>query len=368
MSSEKMLAVVCHAPHDYRVEEVERPRPGPGEVLVEVGASGICHSDVNCFAGAISLWGEDGKSGFCEAPVVPGHEFSGTVVELGEGAGERHHVEIGDKVTAEQIIPCGCCRFCRSGHYWMCREANVFGFKRGRGEGAWRELMILPARSRVHVLDERLSMQEGAYVEPLACAIHAIDRGGIGPGDSVVIAGVGNIGLCAVQVARSFNPGLVVAMDPLVDRLLLALELGADVAVNPLEEDAPARVRELTGGYGCDVYVEMSGSPMAVQEGLEMTRALGTVVSFSVVHEPVPIDWSIIGDVKELDVRGSHLGPYCYPRAIEAIAEQKVDVKRLISAEYPLEEFSAAMEAARGGNLKTMLIPSGATPSELRVP
>jgi threonine dehydrogenase-like Zn-dependent dehydrogenase len=365
-----MLAVVCHAPFDYRVEEIARPHPGPGEIVIAVGASGICHSDVNCFNGALSLWGEDGKSGFCEAPVVPGHEFAGTVVELGESAEERHGVAAGGRVTAEQIVPCGDCRFCLSGDYWMCRQANVLGFKRGRGEGAWSEYMLLPAKARVHKLDERLSLEEGAYIEPLSCAIHAVDRAGIEPGDTVVIAGAGNIGLCALQVARGFDPGRLIATDVKAERLELARELGADLALDPLAEDPPAAVRELTGGYGCDIYIEMSGAPEAVRQGLEMTRALGTVVSFSVVHEPVPIDWSLIGDVKELTVRGSHLGPYCYPRAIEQVAEGMVDVRRLTGARLPLEEFPAAMEIARAGGLKTMLIPGrpGASASGLRAP
>ena len=357
MKSEKMLAVVCHAPYDYRVQEVDRPRPGPGEILVEVGAAGICHSDVNCFTGAISLWGEDGSSGFCEAPVVPGHEFAGTVAELGEGAADRHQVAPGDRVTAEQIIPCGECRYCRAGQYWMCQPANILGFKRGRGEGAWAEYMIFPAKARVHKLDERLSLEEGAYIEPLACAVHAVDRAGIRPGDTVVIGGVGNIGLCALQVAKSFNPDRLIALDTKPDRLELAGKLGADIAINALEHDAVGRVKELTGGDGCDVYIEMSGSKLAVPPALEMMRCLGTVVAFSVIPEPVTLNWSIIGDEKELDLRGSHLGPYCYPRAIEAVAEGKIDVKSLISERYPLEEFPAAMEAARGGNLKTMLVP-----------
>ncbi len=352
-----MLAVVCHAPYDYRVQEVDCPSPGPGEILVEVGASGICHSDVNCFTGAISLWGEDGSSGFCEAPVIPGHEFAGTVAELGVGAADRHEVALGDRVTAEQIIPCGNCRYCKSGQYWMCQPANIFGFKRGRGEGAWAEYMIFPAKARVHRLDPRLSLEQGAYIEPLACAIHAVDRAGIKPDDTVVIGGVGNIGLCALQVAKSFNPGRLIALDTQPDRLVLALELGADVAVNALEQNAPERVKELTGGDGCDVYIEMSGNALAVPPALEMTRRLGTVVAFSVISDPVTLNWSIIGDEKELDLLGSHLGPYCYPRAIEAVAEGKVDVNSLISERYPLEQFPAALEAARGGNLKTMLIP-----------
>jgi threonine dehydrogenase-like Zn-dependent dehydrogenase len=358
MSQDTMLAVVCHGPQDYRVEEIARPRPGPGEILVKVGAAGICASDMKCFAGGPLFWGRDGVPGYVEAPVVAGHEFAGIVAELGEGAAERHGVALGDHVVAEQIIPCGRCRFCRHGQYWMCEPHVIFGFKRRRGEGGWAEYMIYPANARVHTIDRRIPAEEAAYIEPLACAMHAVDRGGIQPGDTVVVAGVGNIGLCALQAARRFNPGQLIALDTKDYRLGLARELGADVTINPLEEDAPAQVKALTEGYGCDVYIEITGNARAPQQGLEMIRRLGTLVAFSVLNEPAVIDWNLVGDQKELNIHGSHLGPYCYPKAIRAVAEGEIDVKRLISARYPLAEFPAAMEAARGGdNLKTLLIP-----------
>lgn len=358
MGSETMRAVVCHGPYDYRVEEIARPRPGPGELLVKVGAAGICASDIKCYTGGPVFWGQDGAGGYCEAPVVAGHEFAGTVAALGEGAAERHGVAPGDHVVAEQIIPCGQCRFCKSGHYWMCEPHVIFGFKRGRGEGGMAEYMIYPANARVHKIDPRVGAREAAYIEPLACAMHAVDRGEIKPGDAVVIAGVGNIGLCALQAARRYNPGLLIALDTKDYRLELARTLGADVAINPVQEDAPARVKALTEGYGCDVYIEITGSAQAPQQGLAMIRRLGTLVAFSVLNEPATLDWNLVGDQKELNVHGSHLGPYCYPKAITAIADGSIDVKSLISAEFPLGEFPAAMEAARGGaNLKTLLIP-----------
>jgi len=358
MATETMRAVVCHAPHDYRVEEVAKPAPGPGEVLVKVGAAGICASDMACYAGASMFWGEDGAGGYCEAPVIPGHEFAGTVTALGEGAAELHKVAVGDLVVAEQIIPCGACRFCLTGHYAQCQAHDIFGFKGHRAEGAWADYMIYPVRSLIHKIDPRITMAEAVYIEPLACAIHAVDRGDIRPGDTVVIAGVGNIGMCALQAARAYNPGQLIALDTKNNRLELARRLGADVGVNPLEEDAAARVRALTDDYGCDVYVEMSGSAKAPQQGLDMIRRLGTLVAFSVLKERAVIDWNMVGDQRELNIHGSHLGPYCYPRAIRAIADGSVDVKSLITAHYPLSEFSAALDAARDGdNLKTLLIP-----------
>ncbi len=358
MAVEMMHAVRCYGPYDYRVEEIARPEPGPGEILVKVGAAGICASDIKCYTGGTLFWGKDGANGYVEAPVVAGHEFAGRVAALGEGAAERHVVALGDHVVAEQIIPCGHCRFCENGQYWMCEPNVIFGFKRHRAEGGMAEYMIYPANARVHTIDPRISPQEAAYIEPLACAMHAVDRGEIKPGDTVVIAGVGNIGLCALQAARRYNPGQLIALDTKPYRLELAKKLGADVAINPLEEDAPACVKALTEGYGCDVYIEITGSAKAPQQGLDMIRRLGTIVAFSVLNEPATIDWNMVGDQKELNVHGSHLGPYCYPKTITAIAEGSIDVKSLITARFPLAEFPAAMEAACGGdNLKTLLIP-----------
>jgi threonine dehydrogenase-like Zn-dependent dehydrogenase len=358
MASETMQAVVAYGPYDYRVEERERPRPGRGELLVKVGAAGICASDIKCFTGAPLFWGEGGSGGYCEAPVTPGHEFAGTVVEFGEDAAELHGVELGDHVVAEQIIPCKRCRFCKSGHYWMCEPHVIFGFKHVRGEGGFADYMIYPANSLVHKIPSAVSARHAAYIEPLACAMHAVDRGEISPGDTVVIAGVGNIGLCALQAAKRFNPGQLIAVDTKDERLELARRLGAHVGINPLEEDGPARVKALTEGYGCDVYIEITGSAKAPQQGLEMIRRLGTLVAFSVLNEPAVIDWNLVGDQKELDVHGSHLGPYCYPKTIQAIADGSVDVESLISEEFPLGDFDAAMEAARdGSHLKTLVVP-----------
>jgi erythritol/L-threitol dehydrogenase len=358
MAAATMRAVVCYGPRDYRVEERPVPQPGPGELLVKVGAAGICASDMKCFAGGPLFWGDDGKSGYCEAPVTAGHEFAGLVVAMGDGAAERHGVGMGDHVVAEQIIPCGVCRFCKSGHYWMCEPHVIFGFKRRRAEGGMADYMLYPANSRVHKVDQRVSVREAAYIEPLACAIHAVQRGNIQPGDTVVMAGVGNIGLCMLQAAKRYNPGQLIAVDTKDYRLDLAQRLGADAVLNPQSEDAVAAVKRLTGGYGADVYIEAAGHPSAAQQGLDMLRRLGTFVVFSVLNEPATINWTTVGDQKELTIHGSHLGPYCYPAAIDAIASGTIDVKRLISAEYPLEQFDEAMAAARGGaNLKTLLIP-----------
>ncbi|MCA9877908.1 MAG: alcohol dehydrogenase catalytic domain-containing protein, partial [Thermomicrobiales bacterium] len=195
MIDETMQAVRVYGPRDYRVEEVPVPAPGPNEVLIEVEACGICASDMKCFLGGELFWGIDGKGGGVIGPVTAGHEYAGRVVALGEGAAEKHGVDIGDRVIAEQIVPCDECRFCRNGQYWMCQFGYVFGFQ-DVVNGGMAKYCLYPATARVHKVPESLSAGEAAYIEPAACAWHAVDRGEIKEGDVVVISGVGNIGLC----------------------------------------------------------------------------------------------------------------------------------------------------------------------------
>lgn len=356
--AETMTAVVCHGPGDYRVEEVPVPTIGPGELLLQIPAAGICASDIKCFLGGPLFWGDETRPAYVEAPVIAGHEFAGRVVAAGEGALDRHGVRLGDRVIPEQIIPCNACRFCKRGQYWMCQVHDIFGFKGKRADGGWAPYLRVPANAIVHRIPDTVSDQQAAYIEPLACAIHAVERGEIQLGDVVAIGGVGNIGLCMLQAARLRGPGCLIALDTRDYRLDIARQLGADVCINVTAEDALARVRQLTDGYGVDVYIEVSGHPSGVVQGLQMMRKLGTMVEFSVFTQPTTVDWTIIGDTKELNIHGSHLGPYCYPKAIDALARRTIVVDPLIGASYPLREFPAAMEAARSGDiLKTLLVP-----------
>ena len=124
-----MRAIMCREPWDYRLEEVPTPQAGPGEVVVKVNACGVCASDIKCYTGAPLFWGDEHRAPYVEAPVIAGHEFIGEVVELGEGAGEKNGIQIGDTAIAEQIVPCWECRYCRTGKYWLCQVHNIFGFQ-----------------------------------------------------------------------------------------------------------------------------------------------------------------------------------------------------------------------------------------------
>jgi len=353
----RMTAIVCYAPKDYRVEQVERPTAGPRELVIRIGACGICASDCKCWSGAKMFWG--GKTPYVKPPVIPGHEFFGYVDEIGEGAAEHFGVKVGDRVIAEQIVPCDQCRYCRSGKYWMCEVHNIFGFQRQVADGGMSEFMRIPSTARLHKIPESLSLEEAAIIEPLSCAIHAVNRGDIQLDDVVVIAGAGPIGLMMVQVAHLKTPKKLIVIDMVPERRALALKYGADVVIDPKAEDAAAIVRSLTDGYGCDVYIEATGSPAGATQGLDLIRKLGRFVEFSVFGADTTADWSVIGDRKELDLRGSHLGPYCYPIAIDLLARKLVTSKGIVTHDYTFDQWDEAIHVAYGlDSIKVLMKPA----------
>jgi len=354
-----MRAVRIYDVEDYRLEELPVPRIDDGEVLIRVVAAGICAGDPKTFRGSPRVWGSDVLPRYIQPPVTAGHEFVGEVVELGAGAAEKHGLKLGDWAVSEQIIPCGECRFCRSGSYWMCRRHDIYGYVSGRADGAWAEYMRLPQGAINHRIPDGLHIPEAAIIEPLACAIHAVERADVQLEDCVVIAGMGPIGLCMLQIARLKNPRMLVAVETRPSRLERARECGADIVLNPVEEDVVERVHALTGGYGCDKYIEAAGTETAVIQGLTLLRNLGTFVEFGVHAKPVCVDWSLIGDAKELTILGSHLSPYTYPKAIRLLEDGTIDPEKVVTHALPLESFRDGLELVEQGDesLKVLLLP-----------
>ena len=178
-------------------------------------------------------------------------------------------------------------------------------------------------------------------------------------GDTVVVSGCGPLGLGMVAAARLRNPGCLVALDVVDSRLDVAKQCGADVVLNPAKDDVIAEMLKMTDGYGCDVYIEAAGHPASVVQGLHMIRKLGTFVEFSVMREPVTADWTIIGDTKELNIHGSHLGPYCYPLAIDMLVKRQVPVGSIVTHQLPLAEYQQGLDLVYSArdSLKVMLVP-----------
>lgn len=353
-----MEAVVCHGPEDYRLQERDVAAPGPGEVVIRVHSAGICASDIACYVGTPGYWPAGDIPGYVQPPVVPGHEFVGKVAALGEGAAEKTGLRIGDTAVSEQIVPCRNCRFCHRGQYWMCANGDTYGF-RAATQGAMATYMKFPANAINHRIPDNVPIEHAVYIEPLACAIHAVQRGEIELDDVVVIAGAGPIGMGMIAAARLRGPRTLIVTDVNEARLELARTAGADVVINPARTDVVAEVHKLSDGYGCDVFIEASGHPSAIEQGLRMIRSLGTLVVFGVFKEPVTVDWSVIGDRKELDIRGSHLGPYCYPIAIDMLARGHLPMDEIVTHSLELKDYQQGFDLARSGKqaLKVALLP-----------
>ncbi|RKR03268.1 2-desacetyl-2-hydroxyethyl bacteriochlorophyllide A dehydrogenase [Kushneria sinocarnis] len=351
-----MKAVVAYGPGDYRYEEVPVPElENDHEILVRVEGCGICAGDIKSFDGAPSFWGDEYQPPYIKAPMIPGHEFIGHVVKVGDAVTDY---KPGDRVISEQIVPCWNCRFCNRGQYWMCEKHDLYGFQNNVNGGMAEYMKFTKEAINYHVPEE-LPLEKAILIEPYACSLHAVQRARIELGDVVVLSGAGTLGLGMVGAAKKAGAEKLVVLDLFDDRLELARQFGADLTLNPGRDDVVSIIKEMTEGYGCDVYIEATGHPKSVEQGLSMIRKLGRFVEFSVFKDPVSVDWSIISDRKELDLLGSHLGPYCYPLVINGISDGSFPTEGVVTHKLPLAQFQEGFELMQSGSksLKIVLIP-----------
>ena len=339
-----MRALVATAPGQYALRSLPIPEVGEEDILIRVEACGICAGDLKASHGTARFWGGDGMPGFCKPPFIPGHEFFGTVEAIGEKASGGF--KIGDRIISEQIVPCGECYYCRRGMYWLCEPHDVYGFK-SYLNGGMAEYALLPKGSINYRVPDTFTLEEAVLIEPLACSFHGVEQGNIQPDDTVVLAGAGTLGLGMVNAICAMPHKQLIVLDMIDSRLELAKQIGADVVLNPGKEDALAECMRLTGQIGCVVYIEATGHPSAVQQGLDMLRKGGSFVEFSVMSGTSTIDWSIIGDAKELTIRGSQLSPHCYPKVIQAIQDKKLKIDKIVSHKFRLEDWEKAYRVAQ---------------------
>lgn len=345
-----MKALVAHDKGDYRFEkEWPVPECGDDDIIIKTEGCGICAGDLKCYHGN-STWGDETHVRWVRPPFIPGHEFLGHVAAKGKNVTEYG---IGDRVIADQIVPCGKCKFCKTGRYWMCQPHATFGFQK-ENNGGMAEYVRYPKNAVVYHVPENMPLEQALLIEPYGCSKHAVDRANIGIEDVVVISGAGTLGLGMITYARQMNPAKLIVLDMMDERLEKAKEFGADIVLNPGKEDALKKVEELTDGYGCDIYIEATGYPSSVVQGLQMVRKLGTFVEFGVFAEKTAVDWTLIGDNKELNVFGAHLSPYCYPYVIENIANGLLKTNGIVKHLFDLEDWEKAFEYATGkyGDLK----------------
>lgn len=343
-----MKAVVKYAlgPGNVELREVDEPAPQPDEVKIEVKAAGICGSDLHIYRGDIKLP--------LKPPVVMGHEFSGVVAEVGSSVSE---FKPGDRVTSEtSAYVCGSCLPCRTGNYNVCAEKRLIGYW---FNGAFAKYCVVPSRL-VHRLPSNVSFLSGALCEPLACCVNGVlEKTLISPGDVVVVAGPGTIGLLSTQLVKA-GGGFVILCGTSVDgkRLEIGRKLGADVTVNIQEQDPWEVVSELTDNAGCDVFLECSGSPSAVQMGFQLVRRGGRYTQIGLAGHPFELDFDTVA-YKELIVRGS-LGQRwtAWRIGLKLLERGLVRTEELVSHVLPLSRWKEGFtKTERKEGLKIILKP-----------
>jgi L-iditol 2-dehydrogenase len=336
---------------DYRkleITEIECPPLGPHDVLVRVGACGICGSDVHGF---------DGSTGRRIPPLVMGHEAAGTIEEVGHAVDRDW---IGRCVTFDSTISCGQCDSCGRGQVNLCPHRRIFGVAcdEFRQQGAFAEFVAVPEHL-LHRLPDGMPLEHAALIEPVSVAFHAVDRLRISPGDRAVVVGSGMIGLLVIQALRLAGCREVIAVDIDAGRLELARELGSTHTINSNDESAVAAVLELTDDRGADIAIEVVGTAPAIQTAIGCVRRGGQIVLVGNAAPEVPLPLQTVV-TRELTLLGSCASAGEYPRAIELVASGAIRVAPLISAIAPLAEGPKWFErlyAREPGLMKVILKP-----------
>ena len=320
-----MKALLLSKYRQLDLAEVPTPSPAADEVLIRVGACGICGSDVH---------GYDGSSGRRIPPIVMGHEASGTVEALGAGVA---NFRIGDRVTFDSTVYCGACAFCRRGEVNLCDNRQVLGVSCGdyRRAGAFAEYVVVPARI-VYRLPESISFAEAAMLEAVAVAMHGVSLAHFGPETTAVVVGAGTIGLLTMQALRAAGCARVFISDIDTTRLKLAEQLGAP-AILSAASDPVAQVLQLTKGMGVDVAIECVGRNETVAASIASVRKGGTVVLVGNISPEVTLPLQKVV-TRQIRLQGSCASAGEYPQAIELMARGAIQVKPLITAIAPLQE------------------------------
>jgi threonine dehydrogenase-like Zn-dependent dehydrogenase len=212
----------------------------------------------------------------------------------------------------------------------MCQRHDIYGFQT-HVNGAMAEYMKFPIDAINYKIAKDIPVEKAVLIEPYACSKHCVDRANITNEDIVVLAGAGTLGLGMIGAIKLRNPKKLIVLDMKQDRLELSKKFGADITINPSKADVKEIIMEMTEGYGCDIYIEATGHPASVKQGLELVRKLGTFVEFSVFKDLVTVDWSITGDSKELNIYGAHLSPFCYEPVIDWISNGKLPTDGVVT-------------------------------------
>jgi L-iditol 2-dehydrogenase len=344
-----MKALLLSRYKHLEIAELPEPKPGPGEVLVQVAACGICGSDVH---------GYDGSSGRRIPPIVMGHEAAGRIAAVGDGV---KGFAKGDRVTFDSTIYCGVCAPCLRGEVNLCDNREVLGVSCGdyRRAGAFAEYVVVPSRI-LYRLPDNLSFVEAAMLEAVSVAIHAVSLATLSPDSTALVIGAGMIGLLVAQALRATGCSRIFVADIDASRLKLAQEIGA-TAMLSADTKLVEQVLQLNGGIGVDVVVEAVGRKETVAAAIDSVRKGGSVVLVGNISPEVTLPLQKVV-TRQIRLQGSCASAGEYSRAMELLASGAIRVKPLITAVSPLDEGPRWFERlhAREPNLMKVVLTPGA--------
>ncbi|WP_425395381.1 zinc-dependent alcohol dehydrogenase [Aeoliella sp.] len=320
-----MKQVVMTAPGEIELREVDAPTPGPSEVLLRIERIGVCGSDVHVY---------HGRHPYTGYPVVQGHEYAATVEAVGD---EVSGIAPGSKATAMPQLCCGQCGPCRRGDYHICDQLRVQGFQ---APGCAQQWFVVPAHNVVK-LPDHFTFEQGALVEPVAVAHHAVNKAAVGEGSRVVVAGAGPIGNLTAQVAQA-QGARVLIVDLSDHRLEIAQACGLEHTANPKNADLPAAIAGAFGSDGFDVGFECVGVEPTLSALVENASKGGTIVVVGVFAEKPRVDVGLVQD-RELRLLGSLMYKReDYEQAIDLIERSQISTKPLETTHFTLDQFADA--------------------------
>ncbi len=346
-----MKAWVLEDPERLRLAEKPVPRPGPAEVLIRIDAVAICGTDVEVLTKGLPAWVGGGLP--FHKNVTPGHEYMGTVAQLGAGVDE---FRLGDRVAVEIHAGCGRCERCRMGMYTSCLNYGLNYGEKNKGhrangfttDGGFAEYAVNHINTLVHVPDE-MSDAEATLIVTAGTAMYGLDvLGGVIAGESLVVIGPGPIGLMSVAVGKALGAQPVILTGTRSARLVLGTRLGADHVINVREENPVEAVQRITGGRGVHYVMECSGAPNAFNEAMDMVNRGGRICLAAFPAEPSLVDLGklVRNNIYVYGIRGE--GQSATHRAAALMAQKRFDAKLIHTHTFPLEELPTAFAYVRG--------------------
>mgnify|MGYP001588870983 CR=1 FL=1 len=335
-----MKVALLEKPHHLNITHKELRSLNSDEVLIKVTVCGVCGTDLHIVEG----------SSRSSPPVVLGHEYAGIIADIGMGS---HGFSAGDFVAVDPNISCGMCFHCRRGEVHLCERLRALGVDI---DGGMAEFCIVPS-SQLYHLPKTMSPEAAAFIEPLSCAVHGIDRARIRPGDTVAILGGGTVGLLLLQLARVSGASRVFVVEPMEWKRAIAARIGADKVIDPRTVNVLEMVMDLTS-VGADVVIECVGRPETVAMSLKLARRGGTVELFGVCPsgETVQMEPNKVY-FKELTIVGSYVNPHTFDRAIALLAANKVSIDHFVTHKFPLDGVHDALKAlSEGKTIKSLIV------------